>query len=409
MTTPVSNIEIVKEYMQATGSGNIDKIMNLLADDVIWNVAGSTNVSTVGLLKGKEQILKWIQDFPENFEPLEIAISDYLSNERDVVAIGRFRHLVKATGRTVGSPMIIKFSIKSGKISHYQILEDSNILNKAFDSNYNWDTQEIKINGTIYEYEDRGNGKPILFAHGLFLNHTTFNGQINCLEKSFRCISFNMPGHGGSGYRKEGWTLDSLADDFALFIEENDLKPVTFVGQSFGGTVGMILAARYPELVEKLILVGTTARAEFNARKKNWTEIRQHILTASFPELEELFKKIQAKTKANGWLAKNQEKSEIERKIMLSHKPEGLALAIDAAVLGRTDITDILNTIKCPTIVVIGTDDTGTPPELSDEIANKIPNSKLETIKNAGHHLHLEAPEALSKIIIEFMNNVRDL
>lgn len=403
MTNPGSNIEIVKEYMQATGSGNIVKIMSLLADDVVWNVAGSTNVSTVGLLKGKEQVLKWIQDFPDNFKPLEIAINDYLSNETDVVALGRFRHLVKSTGRIVGSPMIIKFSIKSGKISRYQILEDSNILSKAFDSNYNWDTQKIRINGTIYEYEDRGNGEPILFAHGLFLNHTTFNEQINGLEKTFRCLSFDMPGHGGSSYRK-GWTLGSLADDFALFIEENDLKPVTFVGQSFGGTVGMILAAKYPELVERLILVGTTARDEFNARRKKWSEIKHRILTASCSELEEVFKEIQDKTKTDGWLSKNQEKSETERKIMLSHKPEGLALAIDAAVLGRVDITDILSTIKCPTLVAVGTDDTGTPPELSHEIVNKISNSKLETIKNAGHHVHLEAPETLNRIIIEFMN-----
>jgi len=399
-----ANVKLVKEFIQALASGDLDSIRVLLADDVIWNVAGSTNVSTVGLLNGKEQVLKWVVNFPENFKPLDFTFKDYFSNESDVLAVGRFRHLIKSTGRIVGSNMVMKFSVKSGEISRYEILEDSDLLNKAFDSNYNWDMQKIKINGNIYEYEDRGIGAPIIFGHGLFMDHTIFDSQIKLLETSFRCISFDMPGHGGSGYNKEGWTLDSLVDDLALFIEENDLKPVTYVGQSFGGTVGMMLAAKYPELVGKLILVGTTAHAEFNDRRENWNTMRQNILTASPSELEEIFKKVQEHTKSKVWLAKNQDKAEKERKIMQAHKVEGLSIAIDAVVLKRKDITHILNNIECLTTVVIGTDDTATPIELSYEIADKIPNSKLEIIKNAGHHLHIEDPEAFSNIMIEVMS-----
>ena len=404
MTNQDQNIKLVKEYLQALGSGDFDSIAEMLTDDVIWNVAGSPNVSTVGLLKGKEQVLKWLLNFPENFKPLELTFKYYLSNENDVVAVGKFRHVVKSTGRIAGSNMVMIISVKTGKISRYEILEDSDLLNKAFDPNYSWDIQKVKINGHIYEYGDKGIGEPILFAHGLFMNHTIFESQIKLLEKAFRCISFNMPGHGESGYNKEGWTLDSLVDDLALFITENDLKSVTFVGQSFGGTVGMILAARYPELVKKLILLGTTSHEEFSDRIENWKGVRKNILTASPSELEEVFKKIQEKTKGKGWLENNQDEAKEERKLMLSHDVEGLAIAIDAAVLGRENITNILSTIKCPTTVVIGTDDTATPIELSYEIANKIPNSKLEIIQNAGHHLHIEAPEALSKIMIEFMN-----
>ena len=86
MNNNIQNIQIVKdyfqatsEYLQATTNKNIDKIMELLTDDVIWNVAGSINVSTTGLLKGKEQVKKWMLGFPENFQPLDFPINDFFS------------------------------------------------------------------------------------------------------------------------------------------------------------------------------------------------------------------------------------------------------------------------------------------------------------------------------------------
>lgn len=397
-----ANIELVKEYFQAIANANLGKIMELLADDVVWHIAGSINVSTVGLLKGKEQVVKWLLDFPQNFKTLVFSIDDYFSNERDVLAAGKFRYMVKSTGRIMSSNMIIRFSVSGGKIFHYQIMEDSYLLNKAFAVDDCWNPQTIKLNGSVYAYEDRGIGEPIIFAHGLFLNHTTFNEQINLLEKSFHCLSFDMPGHGASGYNKDGWTLESLADDLALFIKENDLKPITFVGQSFGGTVGMIFAARYPELVAKLILVGTTAREEFQDRRENWHNIKQYLLSKP-SNFAEVVREMQAKTKNKEWLARNPDKAEQERKMMISHDLEGLSIAIDAAVLNRRNITNILSSIKCPTLVVVGKDDPATPLELSQEIVNKIPNSELKIINNASHHLHVEQPEVLSKVMMEFL------
>jgi pimeloyl-ACP methyl ester carboxylesterase/ketosteroid isomerase-like protein len=398
-----ANVKLVKEYFLAVESANLGKVLEILDDDVVWNIAGSTNVSTVGLLKGKEQVVKWLLDFPQKFETLAFSIDDYFSNESEVLVIGKFRHMIKSTGRIMSSNMIMRFSVCGEKISRYQIMEDSYLLNQAFAAEECWNPQTIKVNGNIYAYEDRGIGEPIIFAHGLFLNHTTFNEQINLLEKSFRCLSFDMPGHGASSYNKEGWTLESLADDLALFVRENDLQPITFVGQSFGGTVGMIFAARYPELIGKLILVGTTAREEVQDRRENWHEIKQYILSNP-SNLEEFVKEMQAKNKNKEWLAKNQDKAEQERKMMISHDLEGLGKAIDAAVLKRKNITNILSNVKCWTLVIAGKDDRATPLELSEEIVNKIPNSALKIVNDAGHHLHIEQPEALSKIMMEFLS-----
>src|SRR3546814_3377592 len=86
-----------------------------------------------------------------------------------------------------------------------------------------------------------------------------------------------MPGHGASGWR-DGLDLDGIAEDIALWIIEHGAAPVTIVGHSKGGMIAMRLAARYPALVERLVLVNTSARAEYPDRLEAWRERRGELL-----------------------------------------------------------------------------------------------------------------------------------
>src|SRR3546814_7889352 len=86
-----------------------------------------------------------------------------------------------------------------------------------------------------------------------------------------------MPGHGASGWR-DGLDLDGIAEDIALWIIEHGAAPVTIVGHSKGGMIAMRIAARYPALVERLVLVNTSARAEYPDRLEAWRERRAELL-----------------------------------------------------------------------------------------------------------------------------------
>lgn len=396
-------IQTVKQYFSAFTGGDIQDVLALLDEQVVWNVAGVPNVSTVGLLQGKERVRQWMENFPQHFQPLDFVIDTFFSAGNDVLVTGRFRHTILSTGRVAGSDLVIRFVVKNNLICKYQIFEDSAILSQAFDREYPWHANKQRINGTVYAFEDThvGDGPPLLFTHGLFLNRSIFSRQITTLSNTHRCISMDMPGHGTSETPDRTWTLEDVADDLALFIRENHLSPVHYIGLSQGGMVGIRLAAKYPELVEKLILIGASARPEYPERTDHWRALRQSVLEDSQTELDELFSALQKRIFPQHWLDANPQTASEERLVMLSNDRRGMALSIDAAVLNRTDVRPLLPAITAQTLVVCGEEDQATPVELAKEMADNIPDAALKLLSGTGHHAPLESPERLTEILAD--------
>ncbi|WP_456310150.1 alpha/beta fold hydrolase [Serratia proteamaculans] len=395
--------QTVEAYLAAFAEGKVDDIIKLLDDNVVWHIDGDPLVSTVGLSKGPDRVRRWLQDFPLNFKPLAFSINNIITHNDSVLVLGYFRHIVLSTGNAVGSDMIIHFKVSKAKITHYQMFEDSALLRRAFDVSDLWQQQQVRINGTLYRYLDIGEGPTLIFAHGLFANHEIFSAQLLALSQSYRCIVLDMPGHGMSEYNPVGWKLDDLSRDLALMIQELSLGKVTFIGHSQGGMVAMILAAHYPQLISRLVLIGTSAREEFPERLENWRRQREILLAGSEHEREDLFKKIQADINNEEWLLKNQGEAARERHIMLSHDRSGLVLALDAAVLERRDLTKLLADISAPTLIICGEQDSATPVELSEEIASLISEAKLCILPGIGHHPPTEASYAVTATISQFL------
>lgn len=408
MSTPIEKERVavspaatVQAYFAALANGDIEGALALMAEDVVWHVDGSTTVSTVGLLRGRERVRSWLTSFFENFIPRVFTIDRLFENGDAVIAFGRFRHTVVVTGRTVGSDLAIRFTVRDGQISRYQILEDSLLLSRAFDTASDWHEHKLRVNGVTYAYSDRGEGPAVIFAHDLFVDHTIFDAQVSALEGSHRCIVPDMPGHGRSGFR--GWTLDDLADDFALMIEELSLGPVIFVGQSQGGMVGMRLAARQPNLVSRLVLIGTSARPEYPERLDDWRVLRHTLLQGSEAEREAAFALVQERINGSIWLANAPEAARHERCVMLAHDRIGVALALEAASLKREDGRALLPNILAPTLVLRGDADRATPPELSREIASALVHGKLQILPSVGHHPPLEEPAEVVAALRAFL------
>lgn len=169
--------------------------------------------------------------------------------------------------------------------------------------------------------------------------------------------------------------------------------------------IGIRLAAKYPELVTKLILIGASARPEFPERIENWNSIRKSVIEEDMTTLHEVFKGVQKHIFPGDWLDKNPQKAAEERKMMVSNSRRGMALSIDSAVLKRKDTTDLLPKIKAETLVVCGELDQATPVSLSDEIAKRITNSRLEILPGVGHYAPIEDPIKITELIERFLYN----
>jgi len=260
---------------------------------------------------------------------------------------------------------------------------------------------KIEVNGVELFYIEGGEGtETIVLSHGLLMDYTMFAPQWDALAEDFRVVAYDHRGQGRSGNPPEGEDLDSLTNDAADFIAALGRGPVHFVGMSMGGMVGMRLAARFPQLLRSLVLIDTSAQSE------PWLQrLRFKAMCALVPllgvkpfipqVLALMFGPATRKDPAKqALLAKWRDK--------LAALPPGIVRQV-RGVMHRSDVSDELASIRCPTLVIFGDDDSLTPADCSWRIATRINNAEVVRIDNAGHSSNLEQPEAVNAALLGFL------
>ncbi|QDO84426.1 alpha/beta fold hydrolase [Shewanella psychropiezotolerans] len=395
-TSPLSSIDTVNAYLAAFSEHNIESALQYVSENAIWHIDGDPILKTVGIVQGKAAIRLWLQRFPEGFQPIDFKLEPLIDATPDVIAIGHFRHRVVSTNAIADGDFIIRFTTSNGQITRYQIFEDSHMLSKTHHSNN--PQLSTLVNGVEYGWDDQGEGSTLVLLHGLFLDRTFWNPLLNSIDKQFRCVTFDMPGHGTSGWR-EGLNLNDIANDIALWIIENNINKVTLVGHSQGGIIALLIAAKYPQLLDKLVLVNTSARAESSSHMTLWRERQSLLLSLDKKNIKRVFEDMQKVKYASLWLQANPIYAMENINKQMKADATMFAHALDAAVIQREDICETLKEIKVNTIVLAGTEDIATPPAHGEEIARLLPNASYYAIEKAGHSIPLEMPEALVNVL----------
>ena len=131
-TSEMTPGQVVQHYLDTFFKKDIDKTLDCLTDDVIWKVQGAPDVPTIGVRNGKEEVRAWMALFPVNFEPLEFEVERTFESGDQVVITGRFKHRILSTGHEFSSDFATVCSVRDGKVSAYNFLEDSYALWRSF-------------------------------------------------------------------------------------------------------------------------------------------------------------------------------------------------------------------------------------------------------------------------------------
>ena len=262
----------------------------------------------------------------------------------------------------------------------------------------------VRVNGVELFYKETGHGpETIVFSHGLLMDHSMFEAQRAALENTgrFRVIAYDHRGQGQSQDPGGGYDMETLADDAAALIHAVNAAPCHFAGLSMGGFVGMRLAARRPALLRTLTLMNTGPNREPLLNRLRYGFLAQLVRvvgTAPFT------------TTAVNALFGETTRHNPERRAMLDEwtaklraRPRNVAHALMAVMRRRGVSTDELRSIKCPTLVIAGEDDTSRPAQDSVRLASFIPGARLVRIPGCGHSSSLEAPEAVTAAILELI------
>jgi pimeloyl-ACP methyl ester carboxylesterase len=137
-------------------------------------------------------------------------------------------------------------------------------------------SQSYDVHGAKIHVEIAGSGPPIVFLHGgLVFFDNNFAGQRDYFSSFRKVVGIDRRGHGHSPDDARPFSYAEMTEDTAALLEKLALGPVDIVGHSDGGNIGLLLAARHPELVRRLVVSGANLRAglppEELARRKAWT------------------------------------------------------------------------------------------------------------------------------------------
>lgn len=193
-------------------------------------------------------------------------------------------------------------------------------------------------------------------------------------------IIIDLPGHGKSDEPKEVWSLDDFVEMIhELLLKEKVENPI-LIGHSFGGKISLIYASKYK--VKKLVLFGSPFKV-----KKNPNSLKVKILKKikSLPGME----KIAEKAKKHMGSVDYRNASPIMREILVKHV--------------NTDITDLVKKIKCPTIIIWGTNDKAVDIADAYELESLIKDSAVIAYEGCTHYAYLERLVQTNNIINKFL------
>lgn len=260
----------------------------------------------------------------------------------------------------------------------------------------------VIINQCNYYYEIYGSGEEtLLLAHGLLWNRRLFYNQISYLKDRYRIVAYDHRGQGRSEVTDSGYDMDSLYQDAVSLIEQLDLGAVHFGGLSMGGFIGMRLAARRPDLVKSLILMNTSAEAESNTLK--YKVLSTIVSLFGVPIVTDPVMKIMfgpAFLQQARW---KEERDEWRDELQSNEKTIVKAVS---GVLSRKSVVEELSHIRCPTLIITGSEDKATPPAKGAFLHSRITGSKLVQVPGAGHTGTIEAPKAYNQAIETFLEEV---
>jgi pimeloyl-ACP methyl ester carboxylesterase len=273
--------------------------------------------------------------------------------------------------------------------------------------------RNVLIHGHDVGYRRAGEGhdQVILLIHGLAGSSKTWDAVLPPLAEHYDVIAPDLLGHGESAKPLGDYSLGAFASGMRDFLAVLGVESVTIVGHSFGGGVAMQLGYQHPELVDRLVLVGSGGLG----REVSWL-LRlltlpgaEYLMPLWFPR-----RAVEASTAVGQALGRRNIRHPRLAEYWRAYS--SLAGAENRHAFVRTmrsvidpggqliDASDRLYlAARVPTLIVWGADDLIIPVAHAHAAHAAIAHSRLEILDGVGHFPHVEAPERFVAVLRDFL------
>ena len=251
-------------------------------------------------------------------------------------------------------------------------------------------------NGYAIGYEEAGGGDatPIVFLHGVGSDKSVWQPQLEYFGRTRRAIAFDYPGYGESDPVIRGTTRDDYAGLLLAAMHELRVHQAHICGLSLGGVVAIAMHRMAPLRCASLILADTFAvHPEGRA-------IYERSITAS----ENL--RAMAEARVDILLAQPASPRVRREVVETMARIDPAAYCIGAQAVWLADQRDRAQQVRVPTLILCGDQDLVTPPELSNDLLDLVPEARLQLILGAGHISNLERADEFNAAVEEFLSGV---
>lgn len=246
-----------------------------------------------------------------------------------------------------------------------------------------------------------GEGPPALLWHSLFVDERSWDRMVTSLARTRRLVIVTGPGHGRSGDPRRRYSIDECVEAAGAVLDNLGVTdPVDWVGNAWGGHVGITFAARWPERCRTLVAVGAPVAALTPVERA-----RTYLLLAAYRVL------------GPGRLVVGGITDVLVSPRTRSTDPDAVSLiqdclrtadrrqltnAVVSISLHRPDLTALLGQLSVPTLIVTGADHHVFTPDQARTAAGKIAGGQVAVVDDAAFLIPLESPDTCTRLLLEF-------
>jgi pimeloyl-ACP methyl ester carboxylesterase len=264
------------------------------------------------------------------------------------------------------------------------------------------DSRTITVGDVQLSYRDTGKGSVLVFLHAFPLNQSMWDDQLAEFSADHRVITLDWRGFGRSSLGSRESRMEVFADDLNGLLDALDIEKAAICGLSMGGYATLAFMRTHPERASSLIFADTRAGSDTEEARANRTRMAAKAREKGASSIiEDMLPKLLGKTS----LESRPAIAARVRSMIEPTNPEAIARALEG-MSARPNSLPLLPSIKCPTLVIVGSEDELTPPAESKQLAAGIKGSTLEIIDSAGHLSNVEAPAEFNRVARRFLETV---
>jgi 3-oxoadipate enol-lactonase len=236
-----------------------------------------------------------------------------------------------------------------------------------------------------------GNATPLVFLHGVGSDKSVWHPQLAHFAQQRRTLAFDYPGYGESDPAPEGTTREDYASAIVSAMHELGVNRAHICGLSLGGVVAIAMHHAAPDRCASLILADTFAVHPEGRAIYERSLAGSHDLRAM------------AEARVDILIAQPADQAVRTEVVETMARIDPAAYRIGAEAVWLADQRERAQAIDAPTLILVGDRDLVTPPELSNELLDLIPDARMQVIPGAGHLGNLEKAGEFNRIIGDFV------